>query len=134
MSDQHPNSNFLISNSQELQMLQIARRLYSYRRIRDRIFNADSVTFRDPSWDLLLELFIAKVEDRQVMTSVVIASIGAPYTTALRHLNDLAKKGMVTRSSDQKDGRCSIIALTDRAYRCLLQFFDAIDQSQPIAS
>ena len=53
--------------STEEMTLGIAKRLYRDRRRRADVFNAD--LFGEPAWDMLLDLYIAACEDRQVSTT-----------------------------------------------------------------
>lgn len=57
------------------------RKIIRARRARDDVFGKD--LFADPAWDILLDLAIARAENKQVsVTSLCIAS-GVPATTAL---------------------------------------------------
>ena len=75
--------------------------------------------FEDPAWDMLLDLFAAELEGRQVLvSSLCIASAVAP-TTALRWINKLIAVGLLERQPDTLDRRRAFVALTPRASTCL---------------
>lgn len=91
----------------------LARSLYRARRRRAGVFPEASALFAEPAWDMMLDLYLARIEGRQV--SVGSASIAAdvPATTALRWIAKLELMGLVERSSDPLDARRSYIAMTD---------------------
>lgn len=67
--------------------------------------------FRDPAWDMLLELFVAHETGRKLSVSSLCYSSGVPPTTALRQLARLEKHGFVKREGDQTDNRrCFVLA------------------------
>lgn len=72
-----------------------ARRLYRLRRVRDDLF--PSHLFGEPTWDLLLELYIAGSEQRPV--SAISASIAASVSTeeVMRLITELTKLDLVER-------------------------------------
>jgi DNA-binding MarR family transcriptional regulator len=71
--------------------------------------------FRDPAWDILLELFAAHNAGRRVsVTSLCLAS-GVPPTTALRQVQLLEEHQLLTRRDDSADGRRCYIEPTPRA-------------------
>jgi hypothetical protein len=53
--------------------------------------------FCDPSWDILLELFVSTLEGRKVTVSTACMAACAPTTTALRHIAYLVQEGLVVR-------------------------------------
>ncbi len=105
----------------ELGLLEAARRLYEGRRLREEIFG--ECIAPDPSWDLLLTLLIAKLEDRKVTVSAACAAAAAPATTALRHLDQLVRLGLVCREANPRDARSCFVVLTGEAERKLVEFF-----------
>lgn len=61
--------------------------------------------FRDPAWDMLLDLMVAADEARPVSVSGLCHASGVPTTTALRHVDRLAALGLLTRTPDPDDKR-----------------------------
>lgn len=87
--------------------------LYDLRRRRDEKFGDD--LFLDPSWDILLDLYVSKQEKKRIsVTSACIASAAAP-TTALRYIGMLEQRGLVKRYADPSDARRSFLDLSDEA-------------------
>lgn len=61
--------------------------------------------FRDPAWDMLLDLVVAADESRAVSVSGLCHASGVPTTTALRHVERLETLGLLTRTPDPADKR-----------------------------
>lgn len=68
--------------------------------------------FDDPSWNILLELFIAQEEHDTVWIGNACLASGAPPTTALRYLRLLERKGTVLRQPDKSDARRTVVRLS----------------------
>ncbi len=101
-------------------LLDRAAQDYGNRRARRRFFPAE--LFGEPAWDLLLDLFQARLEGKRI--SVTSACIGAdvPLTTALRWIGVLEAEGLVERSRNLNDHRSTWVALTDRATRAMTEY------------
>ena len=69
-------------------------------------------TFEDPQWMMMLELFIAGEEGRNVSISSLCFASGVPSTTALRHIRALVAKGLFERVSHPRDRRICHVRLT----------------------
>jgi CheY-like chemotaxis protein len=86
------------------------RALVAARADRDTIFKTGM--FSDPAWDMLLDLALSEATGRPIsVTSLCIAS-GAPTTTALRRIDDLAEAGFIKRVPDPADRRRILVSLT----------------------
>lgn len=89
----------------------IARRIYAERRTRERHLQPD--LFREPAWDILLDLFIQHSASRSVsVTSAAIAS-NVPMSTALRYIARLEAAGLVVRKTSRSDDRVVLLELTE---------------------
>lgn len=77
---------------------------------RNLYFSAE--LFSDPAWDMLLDLFLAKMKDEKIVVSSLCVGSGVPISTAHRRLNVLEKKGLILRTRDQKDTRRVFVELT----------------------
>lgn len=99
--------------------------IYNLRRDRDRIFGLDGL-FCEPAWDILLDLFIAHLQEKQVsVTSAAVASC-APLTTALRWLSTLEQNDLVMRAPDPFDGRRVHIKLTSVGLATMLRLMEGL--------
>jgi DNA-binding MarR family transcriptional regulator len=79
--------------------------------------------FCDPSWDILLELFVSTLEGRKVTVSTACMAACAPTTTALRHIAYLVQEDLVVRRPHPGDARSTYLELTDQAIAKLTQYF-----------
>ncbi|WP_162232724.1 winged helix DNA-binding protein [Sphingomonas sanxanigenens] len=71
--------------------------------------------FRDPAWDMMLDLLAAAHQGRQVSVSSLCYASGVPNSTALRHIEHLDQLGLVERTPDPEDHRRAFIRATDAA-------------------
>lgn len=83
------------------------------RRLRQEVFGGHASLFGEPSWDMLLYLFVARLERRKVSITTACAASGSPTTTALRHLNMLERRRLVERIANPSDRRASIVRITE---------------------
>ena len=93
-------------------LLAFAREAYAIRRRRDRYLPAD--LFGEPTWDILLDLYVATRENRPVPTTSACIGADVPPTTALRWLRILETRGLVEREEDGRDGRRTFVRLSPR--------------------
>lgn len=96
----------------EATLVGLAEKVYSARRSVDDIFGIPGFAV-SPGWDMMLDLYQAKVLDKQI--SVTSACIGGACaaTTGLRWLQVLEAEQLVQRKSDPEDKRRSVVELTD---------------------
>lgn len=95
-------------------LVKVARSLYSDRRERDRFFSTG--IFGEPAWDLLIDLFVAAQENRSVTTSSACIAAAVPATTALRWLDKLENEGLIQRRPDPNHARGTLVELTPRCH------------------
>ena len=80
---------------------------------RNELFGAP--LFRDPSFDMLLELFATHQRGEEISVTSLCYASGVPATTALRHLGQLEKHGLIVRDGDEHDQRRSRVWPTPKA-------------------
>ena len=90
-----------------------ARRLVAGRRARNEFLPDDLLG--EPVWDMLLDLFIASHESKEISVSSVCIASGAPATTALRWLSRMEELGLIERTNDRNDRRRVCVAITPQA-------------------
>lgn len=92
----------------------LAAKVYSARRKVDAILGLDGIAV-SPGWDILLDLYQAKMRGKKI--SVTSACIGGacPPTTGLRWLQVLESMCLVERKPDKDDKRRALVELTDSA-------------------
>ena len=93
-------------------LLAFARETYRIRRRRGRFLPAD--LFGEPTWDILLDLYVATRENRPVPTTSACIGAHVPPTTALRWLRILETRGLVEREEDERDGRRTFVRLSEQ--------------------
>jgi DNA-binding MarR family transcriptional regulator len=102
------------------------RRMLRQRRMREQYFPAD--LFADPAWDMLLDLYAARLERQPVSVSSLCIAAAVPATTALRWIKTMTDAGLFVREADPHDGRRIFIALAEGASDALARYFEALDE------
>lgn len=97
------------------------RDLIKLRRMREQHFPAG--LFADPGWDILLDLFAAKLEGRTVSVSSLCIAAAVPPTTGLRWITTMTEHGALVRRQDPNDARRVFIELSDDSENRLRSFF-----------
>jgi DNA-binding PadR family transcriptional regulator len=111
--------------------LTFARECYAGRRRRARYLNAD--LFGEPTWDILLDLYVAAREGRRVPTTSACIGAHVPPTTALRWLRILEMRGLVDREDDGRDGRRTFVRLTERGHAVMEGFLGSLADTLLVA-
>jgi DNA-binding MarR family transcriptional regulator len=68
--------------------------------------------FRDPAWDMLLDLFASHERGERVSAIALSLSSGVPQSTALRTIQRLEEQGLIVREGDPDDLRRSWVRAT----------------------
>ena len=92
------------------------------RRARAQHFPSD--LFSDPCWEMLLDLYDARLGGAEVTVTSLGAASGVPLTTALRRMDALQVHGLIVRVEDAGDKRRTIIRLTAVGLQAVESFFD----------
>lgn len=102
------------------------RRMLRQRRMREQYFPAD--LFADPAWDMLLDLYAARLERQPVSVSSLCIAAAVPATTALRWIKTMTDAGLFLREADPLDGRRIFIALAEGAHDAMARYFEALEE------
>ena len=100
----------------------LARAKLRERRQREQFLPAD--IFADPAWDMLLDLYAAHFERREVSVSSLCIAANVPATTALRWIKSMTDEGLFVRRADNNDGRRIFIELSDEAAGAMSAYLD----------
>jgi DNA-binding response OmpR family regulator/DNA-binding MarR family transcriptional regulator len=100
------------------------RRIIKARALRSRMFDAS--LFSDPAWDMLLDLMLAHLSGKKVYVTSLCIAAGVPIATAFRRIEDLASKGLVTKTRDSKDTRRVFVELTEPGIQKMAGYFGAV--------
>ncbi len=84
--------------------------------------------FADPAWDMLLDLYAARLERQPVSVSSLCIAAAVPATTALRWIKTMTDAGLFVREADPHDGRRIFIALAEGACDALARYFEALEE------
>ncbi|MDF7776320.1 hypothetical protein P1X14_13780 [Sphingomonas sp. AOB5] len=94
------------------------------RRLRAQYF--DSELFADPAWDMLLDLYAAELEKRQVSVSSLCIAAAVPPTTALRWIGTLHDAGLFERHADPSDRRRAYVGLSAKGMAGMRGYIAAV--------
>ncbi len=106
------------------------RMLLKSRRNRGKFFESD--LFADPAWDILLELYAAKLGQQRISVGRVCDGAAVPATTALRWIAVLETKHLIERKADPMDGRRFHVALTNSALDAMANYFRSVPDRTPL--
>ena len=98
---------------EEIAVLSLAQARYRQRRLRDRYFGEE--LFREPAWDILLDLYIAHSEGKSISVTSMSCAAGVPACTGLRWLAKLERRNLVRRTRAPADGRLVCVEITPEA-------------------
>jgi hypothetical protein len=101
-------------------LAQIARSILKGRQRRARYINPELLG--EPVWDLMLDLFVNRVEGRRVPTTSACVASGVAPTTALRWLSVLEREKLVRRSTAPDDQRLVLVELTDKGFHAIREY------------
>ena len=92
----------------------LARFLLRQRRRREELLGDHH--FSDPVWDIMLDLFSARVLGERVSTSSLIIAAAVPQSTALRRIRRLVRDGHLLAHDDPCEGRRTFVELSDQLF------------------
>ncbi|QAY75736.1 winged helix DNA-binding protein [Sphingosinicella sp. BN140058] len=108
----------------------LVRSVIRVRRLRDHYFR--SAMFADPAWDMLLDLYAARLERQRVAVSSLCIAAAVPATTALRWIKTMTDQRLFVRVADPQDGRRVFIELSDEAAAGLEAYLKAAQRICPL--
>jgi hypothetical protein len=98
-------------------LVAIVRNVIKARELRSH--NLREGLFADPAWDMLLDLFLARLLGRRICVSSLCIASRVPATTALRWIKDMERHGEVIRHADRTDKRRAYIEISDEAFQAV---------------
>lgn len=108
----------------DAQVARLVREVVHSRRQREKFFR--NGLFGEPAWDILLELYAARLAGRKTSISGACQMSGVPATTALRWIGCLEDEGWVHRSADPSDRRRFWLSPTSRTLEAMRAYFACI--------
>lgn len=103
-----------------------AERILAKRRLRSHFFQGEM--FGEPAFDLMLDLFVQELSNRQTYTTSAAVASGAPLTTALRQIGMLVERGLVNRDADPVDRRRVLLRLTSEGSKQMWDYLVAAEK------
>lgn len=103
--------------------------LRAVRKVRSQYFPSE--LFSDPCWEMLLDLYDARLADQQVTVTSLAAASGAPPTTAWRRISALQSHGLIERIDDPDDKRRAIVRLSSTGLAAVENFFETYSRRRP---
>ncbi|NNC72634.1 MAG: winged helix DNA-binding protein [Sphingomonadaceae bacterium] len=98
----------------------------SERHRRREIFDRHKLS--GPIWDIVLNLANAAAEDKPLSVSSLCMLANCPQTTALRHIYDLERDGLLVRVRDPNDGRRRFAHLSAEGLKLMRRYLDDNDE------
>lgn len=100
------------------------RRLIAARMARRQFFGGD--LFSDPAWEILLELYALRCEQRRTSVSKLCIAAGVPTTTALRWIAKLESERLARREADPLDARRVWVEISDEGFATMQSYLQAL--------
>ena len=107
-------------------LVERAEAIYAGRRLRTAAFGDDADLFGEPSWDLMLDLYIAHERGMEINIGRSVAASAVPTTTGLRYIALLTDRGLLCRIADPLDRRRHFVTLSDRGLAIMRQLLTTI--------
>lgn len=105
------------------------RAMLKMRRNRDKFFDCE--LFADPAWDMLLELYAARLGQQKISVGSLCSAAAVPGTTALRWITMLETRGLIERKADPMDGRRFHLSLSDAGLDRMARYFSTVPRGTP---
>lgn len=112
--------------SDDARLVTVARSLLALARRRSHYL--PGLAFFDPQWLMVLDLFVATAQGRELPVSSLCIASGAPPATAWRNIRFLESRGLILRKPHPSDGRSYYLQLSQAArdqITACLRAFDA---------
>jgi CheY-like chemotaxis protein len=97
-----------------------ASALLKARQTRSKYF--DPQILSGPAWGILMDLTAAGLKGELVPTSSACVSAEIPFSTALRHVNQLVTAGLIKRETDPADKRRTLLSLEPETLDLMTQY------------
>lgn len=111
----------ILDNDGNEYLINFVSRYMENRKLRSKMISQD--LFSDPCWDILMDVFSARLNDKNISVSAVATAGNMPHTTGLRYIDTLEKIGYIYRERDDWDGRRIFVKMTDDTFRMMKDYF-----------
>lgn len=97
--------------------------LLELRRTRERYFGSE--LFGEPAWDIMLELMLARIDDREILSSQLKSHAGSPAVVTRHYLEALVEAKLVDRFDNASNVDDPSIVLSSEAARRMAELYRA---------
>lgn len=97
------------------------------RRTRKSHFGSNQLS--GPTWDMMLDLMLARSAGRELSASDLATGANVPLSSGMRMIAMLEQLGLAERFTDARDRRRSIVRLTDRGGERMASYFAKMEQA-----
>ncbi|WP_430444445.1 hypothetical protein [Sphingorhabdus contaminans] len=111
----------ILDNDDNKMLTVFVSRYMENRNLRNKMISQD--LFSDPCWDILMDVFSARLNDKNISVSAVATAGNMPHTTGLRYIDTLEKIGYIYRERDDWDGRRIFVKMSDDTFRMMKEYF-----------
>ncbi len=111
--------------------LAFAKWILGSRRRRSKAFK--NIRFGEPTWDMILDLYIADREGRRVDVSGLCLASGVAPTTALRYVELLVDDALIAKVGDAHDGRRSFVNISGTLRDAIDEWLDQAEAGLSVA-
>lgn len=116
------SESFLTVHGNAERNMALAQKLRALRNLREEMFGPR--LFSDPAWDVLLTLYLSKLQQARLKVTSVIEESGVPPTTVLRWIAALSERGLIVRSTNPTDLRSCLVELSDEAAAMMTNYLE----------
>jgi DNA-binding MarR family transcriptional regulator len=102
-------------------LLEMLDKYFENKRLRYIIVSQD--LFSDPYWDILVELFHARLRCKNITVSAIATAGNMPQTTGLRYIESLLAMEYIYREKDDWDGRKVFVRISDKAFLLMKEYY-----------
>lgn len=102
-------------------LIEMLDKYFDNKRLRYIIVSQD--LFSDPYWDILVELFHARLRRKDITVSAIATAGNMPQTTGLRYIDSLLAIEYIYREKDAWDGRKVFIRISDKAFLLMKEYY-----------
>lgn len=105
-------------------LLSVVSRYLEARMTRANFF--PQVQFNDPCWDIMVEIYASTLAGRRMTVSDACVGMGVSISTALRWLNYLECRGLISRQADNCDRRRTYVELSPETELAFTAYFERL--------
>lgn len=103
------------------------KQLIAARRARSTFFGTH--LFADPAWDILLQAYVALLDEEPLLVSTICRDSVVPATTALRWINILEQEGLLVRRHDPGGERPWCLEMSATGRQAMEQYLASVSHS-----